>query len=245
MNLIRHPLAPIAGFVAALISALVALIIDRRPRPFAALITGLGVTVSVAAIETWETARPNRLWHGYVGGARTRIAPPVAPRERPPQHRDLVAVVAVGQVQARPGATVMLLALEIYTDGLLAHSRILLDTERIPSPIGERGHPPRMAHLRPTLDLRDDRGTPYHLRPASGGGGGSEYRFAHHASPAPPPEARALTITLPALRWEEFGPQSTFEVGDTIAGPWTFAVMLPNARPDEASSGVADDDPPK
>ena len=33
MHLIRRPLAPLAGLVAALVSALVALVADRRARP--------------------------------------------------------------------------------------------------------------------------------------------------------------------------------------------------------------------
>lgn len=235
MHLIRRPLALIAGLVAALVSALVALIADRRPRPLAALATGVGVAAGVAVLETWEAARPDRVWRARIGrvargAARTGMTPPVPRPMPPPAHRDLVAVVAVGQVQARPGATVMLLALEVYTDGLLLHSRILLDAAPPPPTGAGSGRPPRIAHLRPMLDLHDDRGMAYRVWSASGGGGGSEYRFAHHASPAPPSEARTLTIVLPALRWEAFGPHGPAEGGDALTGPWTFIVELPPAR---------------
>jgi hypothetical protein len=236
MHPIRRPLAPVAGLVAALVSAIVALGADRRPRPLAARATGLGVAAGVAAVEAWGRGRPGRAWYGRVAriaaprGGHRGDAAPAPPPVPPPAHRALVAVVAVGQAQARPGATVMLLALEVHADGLLIHTRVLLDAAPPPPADAGGGRPPRLAHLRPMLDLGDDRGTAYRVRPASGGGGGVEYRFAHHAVPAPPPGGRTPTIALPALRREVFGPRGPVGAGAPIAGPWSFAVDLPTAR---------------
>ncbi len=233
MNVVRRPIAPLAGLLAALVSALVQLVIERGVQPVPAIVTGLGVGVAVAVAEAWEAGRPRHIFTYPPGPPRAgpfRRPGPLTPAPLPPPpHQQLVRVVPIGQTQAHGGATVMLLALEAYTDGFLVHSRVLLEAERPPQLGTGRDPRPRFAHLRPTLEVRDDRGTTYRVWPASGGGGGREYRFTHHVAPPLPPEARTLTIVLPALRWEELDPRGRASEVERIGGPWSFTVPLPPA----------------
>jgi hypothetical protein len=232
MNVVRRPIAPLAGLLATLVSALVGLAIERQLRVVQPIVIGLCVGVALAAAEAWEAGRPRRSF-AYPprppGAGPFRRPGPFTPALLPPPpHQQLVRVVPIAQTQtqAQGGATIMLLALEDYTDGFLVHSRVLLAAERPPEfTTGPTPHP-RVTHLRPALEVRDDRGTAYRVWPASGGGGGREYRFTHHGTPPLPPEARTLTITLPALRWEEFDSRGRASEVERIGGPWTFTVPL-------------------
>jgi hypothetical protein len=118
-------------------------------------------------------------------------------------------VIALGDEVQASGVRVELVALEIREDGaivtVVAHTR---------PPVGNVGHFAEVT-------VSDDAGTPY---VASGQGiGGSSPGTSRHEirfAPAPPEDARTLTIRIEAFMAPFPGPATE------LSGPWEFHVAL-------------------
>lgn len=235
MSAVRRPLGLLAGLVALAVSALVQVVTEGRVRPAAAAATGLGVGAAVVAAEVREAGRPNRAWHARIGAGPRPGGPlrgafsgdrPDIPPGPPPGLAELVRVLPIGQTRGGDGLTIALLSLESYADGFLVHCRVLLAEER-PRPSLDGPPFPPFDHPRPALEAGDDRGGEYRVWPASGGGGGREWRFSFHAAPALDPAARELRLTIPEVRRERLDHQRRRPVtADARRGPWTWTVGL-------------------
>ncbi len=134
---------------------------------------------------------------------------------------ELSRVIPVAQRLAANNAMLTCIALELYSNGLIATFRHQ-QKGSLPSPV------PGFA-----VTCEDDRGGHYVSLPHGGTGGGAhgwhEWRFGHRFAPALDAATRTLTLTLVALQpggmeSERHGP------------PWRFMITLPAA---DAGGGQA------
>ena len=122
---------------------------------------------------------------------------------------ELRRVIAVGAEVEAGGARVELVAIEVREDGgvstVVTHTR---------PPVGQTGH---FADVM----VSDAAGTDYVAAgQGSGGGGAGTSRYDIRFSPAPPPEARVLTIRITAF-------DSPFPIPEQrVVGPWEFTIQL-------------------
>ncbi len=145
---------------------------------------------------------------------------------RPREPETLLRVIPMGQSVRLENATLTMLNIESYADGLIIHARLLTDDE----PEQVNPFDPSSEHSYPepgALTVRDDRGHQYPVMPGGGGGGSREWRFEFRSHESVDPHARELVLELPHIRWETFtqaGGRPTAE--KMLTGPWTFQVSL-------------------
>jgi hypothetical protein len=197
------------------------------------LIAGYGIPVGIGVVAgallggTWIAALL-ALHPRTSGGATYRFGGlTTGPLQRPPgqellerHHHDwmrvagvdasaLRRVIAVGAEVEAGGAQVELVAIEVREDGgvstVATHTR---------PPVGPTGHFADVV-------VSDDAGSDYVAAgQGSGGGGTGTSRYDVRFSPAPPPEARVLTIRIAAF-------DSPFPIPEQrVVGPWEFTVQL-------------------
>jgi len=123
---------------------------------------------------------------------------------------DLRRVIPVSSTVETNRARLELIAIEIREDGgvagLVAHTR---------PPVGMPGH-------FVVLSVTDDAGTSYASGQGSGGPNAGTMRYEIRFAPAPPPNARQLTI-----RVESFASPFPFPApASRLDGPWEFRVEL-------------------
>jgi hypothetical protein len=118
-------------------------------------------------------------------------------------------VIGLGDTVTAAGVTVELIALEIRDDGCVA--TVVTHTR---PPIGPAGH-------FAVVEVTDDVATEYVASGAgSGGAGPAASRHELRLAPAPPPDARTLTIRIDRFVDPFPGPLTE------LRGPWEFAVSL-------------------
>jgi hypothetical protein len=144
---------------------------------------------------------------------REIIEEDAAPRARaqlpPRSHPGLgehVRELPIGQACMHNGTELSLLSLQVYANGFILHTRLL-----VPEPI-------RWPNLKELL-AADDCGGSYHGRLCDGGGKDREWRLAFRFSPALNPAAHELLLEIGGMRWERF-------VEEVHPGPWEFTVSL-------------------
>jgi hypothetical protein len=150
-------------------------------------------------------------------GAADHPAPPPSP----PQPRELVDVVGIGQTETVNGVAVTLLSVERYREGHVAHFRMFRHRKRserdLPTPHFELAVIPKSS-------------MPYRFWMMGGTGGGGvegemEYRQAYAIVPAPPSDASEAVIEVREISWERFG-AGTRKVVSVDTGPWRFSIRL-------------------
>lgn len=150
---------------------------------------------------------------------------------------DLERVLAIGQTIRRAGVEVTWSAIECYTTGFRVNGRLRFAVTQ-----------DRADQFSLPVLAQDDRGRTY-VAPLGAGGfmgrdvGGMYVRdLAPFFEPALDPEARDLTITLPAIQWWalvdartgrrlgplDFVPQARPSLTETVEGPWTVRISIPS-----------------
>jgi hypothetical protein len=136
----------------------------------------------------------------------------------PPQPRELIDVLGIGQTETVSGVALTLLSLERYREGHIALFRLHRARGRL-----EREFPS------PELDLAiTPEGTvPYRFWMMGGGGGGGtrelEFRYSYAIVPAPPSDASEVVIEVRAISWKRYG-AGTYKVVSVDPGPWRFRI---------------------
>lgn len=136
----------------------------------------------------------------------------------PPQPRELIDVLGIGDTQTAGGIALTLLSLERYREGHVALFRMF--RRRAPS---ERDLP--MPHFE--LAVTPEAAGPYRFWMMGGTGGGGvagemEYRQAYAIAPAPPSDG-ILVIEVSAISWDRFD-AGTRKVVAMDTGPWRFTI---------------------
>ncbi len=209
----------IAGLVAFAVSLVAQLAVTRRLRPGVALVTGLGVSVTLTLVGALRYRRATRASARSLLRApsgRWRFARPPQPM---PALSELRRVVAVGQTEVRGGTSVTLFSLEVYGDGFQAS---LLVARRADPASGRRSTGvPEMV-----LEVADSAGRRYDAWPAGGGSHGAwAFRFAYRFAPALDPSATELRLRVTAIHWHGIGEDEP-PLLEVEPGPWTFTVPL-------------------
>ena len=145
-------------------------------------------------------------------GAERVFSPP------PPQPRELIDVLGIGDTQTASGVALTLLSLERYREGHVALFRMF--RRRRPS---ERDLPMPRFELAVTPEVAG----PYRFWMMGGTGGGGiagemEYRQAYAIAPAPPRDG-SIVIEVLTISWNRFG-AGTRTVVAIDTGPWRFAI---------------------
>jgi hypothetical protein len=130
--------------------------------------------------------------------------PPDVAADGPVSHRasdiedgPLDRVIAIGRVEAHPGVSLELIALEVRAAGSLLHWKASFD-----------GQPLRVD---PELKVGDDLGTVYHTRPLSWSRSGRDARGQTAIVPPPPTDAAVLAFEFRVFASPlEHGPGETF-----------------------------------
>ncbi len=140
-----------------------------------------------------------------------------------PKHTELVRVIPVAQRQIHQNTELLLLSLEVYTDGFILQGRLRRKTE-LPLPPTQYCMP---AHLHMIM-ASDDLGTQFHGLPQGGGGSEGIWRFSHAFTPQLDPAARELRLELPELRWHihDRADHKQPPQQEVVPGPWTFTIPL-------------------
>ena len=123
----------------------------------------------------------------------------------------LVGVVPVAMTVDTAGVIVDLLAIEVRELGAILYWRARSSRE--------------VLLLSAKVSMSDDRGTPYRVTEAGGGGDGHTWQGQTFALPAPPRRAR-LGVVL-----ESFGPSADMPLPphlptERVPGPWSFEVEV-------------------
>jgi hypothetical protein len=139
------------------------------------------------------------------------------PTPPPPQPRELVDVIGVGQTETVNGVALTLLSVERYREGHIALFRLHRARGR-----SEREFPS------PEFDLAvTPAGTvPYRSWMMGGSGGGMrelEYRQSYAIVPAPPSGASEVVIEVRAISWKWYS-SGTNKVVSVDPGPWRFTI---------------------
>jgi hypothetical protein len=138
----------------------------------------------------------------------------------PPQPRELIDVIGVGQTETVGGIALTLLSLERYREGHVALFRMFRHRER-----SERDVP--LPHFE--LAVTPESGsTPYRFWMMGGTGGGGvagemEYRQAYAIAPSPPSDGSEIVIEVREVSWERLG-AGTRKVVSVDTGPWRFTI---------------------
>jgi len=149
----------------------------------------------------------------FVGASPASVAPPTGPIQLTAGTLDKVQMV--NQIQEKGGVQLRLNTLELYKDGF-AFTYTLTS-----------GHGAAPQTFEPeTFVVVDDRNTPYTLSPLGTAASASAGFTAGLASftPAPPPEARSLRISVPNALALSLRPRES--QSRVVAGPWEFQVQL-------------------
>jgi len=146
-------------------------------------------------------------------------SPDHVPPPSPPQPRELIDVVGLGQTETVKGVALTLLSVERYREGHVALFRMFRHRER-----SERDLPmPRFE-----LAVTPEGSTPYRFWMMGGTGGGGvegemEYRQAYAIAPAPPSDGSEIVIEVREISWERLG-AGTRKVISVDSGPWRFTI---------------------
>jgi hypothetical protein len=137
----------------------------------------------------------------------------------PPQPRELVDVVGVGQTETVNGVAVTLLSVERYREGHVVLFRMFRHRKR-----SERDLP--MPHFE--LSVTPQSSMPYRFWMMGGTGGGGvegemEYRQAYAITPSPPSDDGEVVIEVREISWKRYG-SGTYKVVAVDTGPWRFSV---------------------
>lgn len=148
----------------------------------------------------------------HSAGAEHVFSPP------PPQPRELIDVLGIGDTQTAGGIALTLLSLERYREAHVALFRMF--RHRAPS---ERELP--MPHFE--LAVTPEAAGPYRFWMMGGTGGGGvagemEYRQAYAIAPAPPSDG-SIVIEVSTISWNRFG-AGTRTVVAMDTGPWRFTI---------------------
>ena len=133
----------------------------------------------------------------------------------PPQPRELIDVIGIGQTETVGGVALTLLSLERYREGHIALFRL----HRVRGP-SEREFP--SPHLE--LAVTPEGAEPYRFQMTGGTGGGMrelEYRQSYSIVPAPPNDE--VVIEVREIAWERLG-AGTRNVVSVDTGPWRFSI---------------------
>jgi hypothetical protein len=137
------------------------------------------------------------------------------------KHTKLLGVIPIAQQQNHEGTTLMLLSLEVYSDGFILLGRIFSD--------GDQPYTPGL-HYSPdlsNLSVIDDQGQRYQDGRQNCSGIGQEWRFIYAFEPALTPAAHELYVEVPELRWQHFDHPTLGQKELKIQpGPWSFSIAL-------------------
>lgn len=141
-----------------------------------------------------------------------------------PELSELIRVVPIAQSQIQHGVTVMMLALELYTEGFVVTLRVLFDDLW---PFGD--NPEQFATLVVNLKVTTSSGTEWdsqmHHNVVSAAP--KEGRFAFHLSPALDSITNWVRFEVRSVLWLKRIPDSPYRaVAQEIPGPWTFTMPL-------------------
>lgn len=138
----------------------------------------------------------------------------------PPQPRELVDVVGVGQTETVNGVAVTLLSVERYREAHVVLFRMFRHRKRserdLPMPEFELAVTPRSS-------------TPYRFWGMGGTGGGGvegemEYRQAYAIAPPPPSDGGEVVIEVREISWKRHAGSGTYKVVAVDTGPWRFSL---------------------
>lgn len=161
--------------------------------------------------------RPRSSHRLFTFGRDTGTADHAVPA-RPPQPRELVDVVGVGQSETVNGVAVTLLSVERYREGHIALFRLHRARGRL-----EHDFPS------PEFDLAvtPEGAVPYRFWMTGGTGGGLpgevEHRRSYAIVPAPPSDASEVVIEVRAISWKRYD-SGTYKVVSVETGPWRFTI---------------------
>lgn len=131
---------------------------------------------------------------------------------------ELVWVVGVGERTTVSDVTIELLAVEIRERA--GRLSVVVRSPRQELTMGS-----------PMSRMTDDLGTEYLVVPGNWGSSGSGARAEYLFVPAPPPQARSLTVEFTELAALPFPPMIGPLRGSPTRGPWTFKVPLQQRGP--------------
>ncbi len=128
----------------------------------------------------------------------------------------LLRVLPVGQSDERGDIRIGLLSLEIYRDGIVAHTAV----ELAHGEFGLAKNTLRGVEL--DLAVSDDTGTRYRVWPGGGGGSERSWRCDYLAEPTVPERATALDLHVKSVRVGQTPPLAARE----WQGPWEFRIAV-------------------